>query len=384
MPRLSTTKTQRQALIVATVLAILVGAWFLKHYLILIIFAAIVAYLFSPIHFWLIRKGRSPGQAATLTFFVSLLAIIIPFIIVISVTVLQVEKVASTLSAGNYTVDLGKLGTEIINDINKMLTNIGLSAQITPEGIADALKTSIEKFSQNLLEGIIGSLSSIIGFITIAIIYIYVFISMLRHKNKIIETVYKLNPLGRDISKLYIERMGLMTKATVRGQFIIAICQGLESAIVLYIAGFHNLFYFFALLLTTLSVIPLGAGIVTIPIGIALILTGNIWQGVLVIANHLLIVTNIDNVLRPRLVPAQARLDPALMILAVFSGLAFFGFLGIVIGPVLMIVLVTTIQVYLEVFRGGPVVRDVRGGSSGPGLVTKLKKIVSRESDSPA
>jgi predicted PurR-regulated permease PerM len=81
-----------------------------------------------------------------------------------------------------------------------------------------------------------------------------------------------------------------------------------------------------------------------------MILTGNVWQGVLVIANHLIIVTNIDNVLRPRLVPRHARLDPALMILAVFAGLGMFGFFGIVLGPVLMIILLTTIQMYLEVF----------------------------------
>ena len=55
--------------------------------------------------------------------------------------------------------------------------------------------------------------------------------------------------------------------------------------------------------------------------------------------------------MRPKLVPSEARLDPALTLLSVFSGMAFFGFLGIVLGPVIMIVIVTTIQVYLEVFK---------------------------------
>jgi predicted PurR-regulated permease PerM len=99
-----------------------------------------------------------------------------------------------------------------------------------------------------------------------------------------------------------------------------------------------------------MSLIPLGAGIITIPIGIAMILTGNVTGGLIVIANHLLIVTNIDNVMRPKLVPKNARLDPALMILAVFSGLALFGFLGIVIGPIIMILIVTTFQIFNEVF----------------------------------
>ncbi len=65
-------------------------------------------------------------------------------------------------------------------------------------------------------------------------------------------------------------------------------------------------------------------------------------------------VTNIDNFLRPILVPRAARLDSALMLLAVFAGLAMFGAWGIVIGPVLMIVIVTTISVYLAVYKGVP------------------------------
>ena len=64
--------------------------------------------------------------------------------------------------------------------------------------------------------------------------------------------------------------------------------------------------------------------------------------------------TNIDNFLRPILVPREARLDSALMLLSVFAGIAMFGAFGIVIGPVLMIVIVTTISVYLAVYKGVP------------------------------
>jgi predicted PurR-regulated permease PerM len=75
---------------------------------------------------------------------------------------------------------------------------------------------------------------------------------------------------------------------------------------------------------------------------------GDIWQGIALIAGHILIVTNIDNVLRPKFVPDKARLDAALTILSVFAGIAMFGFLGIIIGPVVMIVITTTIQVYVS------------------------------------
>ena len=100
--------------------------------------------------------------------------------------------------------------------------------------------------------------------------------------------------------------------------------------------------------------IPLGSGIITIPFGIGMMLFGNVFGGIFVIAFHIIVVTNIDNFLRPILVPREARLDSALMLLSVFAGIAMFGAFGIVIGPVLMIVIVTTISVYLAVYKGVP------------------------------
>jgi predicted PurR-regulated permease PerM len=167
--------------------------------------------------------------------------------------------------------------------------------------------------------------------------------------------------------------MGAMVRGAVFGQFVIALAQGLAGAVSIYLAGFHEGFFIFAIMLTALSVIPLGGGIVSIPFGIGMILFGNVFGGIFVIAWHLIVVTNIDNVLRPILIPRQARLDSALMLLAVFAGITMFGFLGIVIGPVLMIVIVTTISVYLAVFKGVPIDDpDHEDEPKGPGPIARL------------
>jgi len=161
-----------------------------------------------------------------------------------------------------------------------------------------------------------------------------------------------MNPLGEEATDLYLAKMGAMVKGTVKGQFIIALIQGTLGATSIYIAGFHEAFFVFAILLIALSVIPLGSGIVTIPFGIGMMLFGHVAGGAFVVLFHLIGITNVDNFLRPILVPREARLDPALMLLSVFSGIAMFGFFGIILGPVLMIMIVTTIAVYLAVYKG--------------------------------
>jgi predicted PurR-regulated permease PerM len=98
------------------------------------------------------------------------------------------------------------------------------------------------------------------------------------------------------------------------------------------------------------SIIPLGAWVITMPIGLFLMATGHLWQGLIPILGNILIVGNIDNFLRPRLVSKQASLHPALVLIGLFAGLAQFGFLGVVYGPVFMVVLVTTLEVYREYY----------------------------------
>jgi predicted PurR-regulated permease PerM len=149
-----------------------------------------------------------------------------------------------------------------------------------------------------------------------------------------------------------------MTKGMVKGQFIIAFLQGLTDASLLAAGGLSDLFFFFLILLTAFSIIPLGGGVIAIPIGVVMLLTGHVWQGLLVIIGHIIIVTNIDNVLRPKLVPKDAKLDGALTILAVFAGIKIFGFLGIVIGPVLMIIITTTVKVFIDVFHSNKLVQE--------------------------
>jgi predicted PurR-regulated permease PerM len=212
--------------------------------------------------------------------------------------------------------------------------------------------TAAQNVGEWLLRTLQGAAGGAIGFITAAIIFLYVLISLISNRTEVLMLVRRLNPLGVEVTDLYLAKMGAMVRGAVRGQFIIAVIQGLLGAASIYIAGFHDAFFIIAIFLIALSVIPLGSGIVTIPFGIGMMIFGNVFGGLFVVLFHLIGITNVDNFLRPILVPREAKLDSALMLLSVFSGIAMFGFFGIVLGPVLMIMIVTTISVYLEVYKG--------------------------------
>jgi predicted PurR-regulated permease PerM len=368
---LKITQDQKRNLAIATAIATVGGIYFLKKYLLLIAFAAIVAFMFNPIFQKLLARGQSKSKAAGITLLITFIALLIPLGIILSLTIAQLVNLLNSIDTSSLTGDAGQLATNAIQMINTTLSNLGIDFQVSQEAIRSSLKTALENFSSALLS----SLGSIVGsfgaFVTSFIIYIYVFLSLLVNQDRIAGMFQNLNPLGKDINSLYKKRIEMMTKAMVRGQFIIAFVQGLTDTIFLYIAGFKSLFFFFLVILTILSIIPLGAGVIVFPIGFIMLLTGHIWQGLLLILGHMFIVGNEDNILRPKLVPKEARLDPALTMLSVFSGLAFFGFIGIVLGPVLMIVIVTTIEVYLEVYKN---IKKPEGPTETAGkLLKKLK-----------
>ena len=371
------TLSQKRALAIATAIALLFGAYFLRRYLILVVIAAIVAYLFTPVHNRL-RARFSVGLSTTLTVLAALATVVVPLSLLITVATFQVSRMLVGLADWAKTADLNALGDRGVELVNRLLSKLPFETPpITPDSLRAPVVTAAQNVGEWLLRTLQGAAGGAIGFITAAIIFLYVLISLLSNRAEVLMLIRRLNPLGVEVTDLYLAKMGAMVRGAVRGQFIIAVIQGTLGAISIYIAGFHDAFFIIAIFLIALSLIPLGSGIVTIPFGIGMMIFGNVAGGAFVVLFHLIGITNIDNFLRPILVPKEAKLDSALMLLSVFSGIAMFGFFGIVLGPVLMIMIVTTISVYLEVYKGVEMDSEPPPEEKKPRKWFKRKKVVA-------
>ena len=374
------TLTQKRALAVVTIVSLLFAAYFLRNYFVLIVVAAVGAYLFTPLFN---RFGRrlGSGLAATCTLLSALLVVIVPVGLLVVLAIVQISRMVTHVAGWVQRTNLGDLGNTTLQAVNQLLARVPfLHVTVTAESLRKTMATVSQKAGEWTLHFLQDTAGGLFGAVTSAIIFLYVFVALLTNREKLLTLIRQLNPLGDEVTDLYLRKMGSMVRGTVNGQFVIALCQGVAGAASIYVAGFHHGFFIFAILLTALSIIPLGGGIVTIPFGIGMIFYGNIIGGVFVVAWHLLVVTNLDNFLRPILVPRDARLNPALMLLAVFAGIAMFGPWGIVIGPVLMIVIVTTIDVYLAVYKGVEL-QESDDQDSKPGWATRWK---ARQAAKPA
>jgi predicted PurR-regulated permease PerM len=196
----------------------------------------------------------------------------------------------------------------------------------------------------NILVGVGQSLPRLFTNALVVLVVLYVFIS--RYKSPGKQEILEIVPFPTEITQLFLNKIDLMIKAMFKGTFLIAITQGLAMGLVFWLAGVPYVM-FFTLLSMFLSLVPLiGISLVAWPMGIILIISGNVFQGVFIIAAFLIFVAQIDTFLRPRLVPKDAQLNPALVILSVLGGLGVLGIVGALYGPVVMILLVTSVDVY--------------------------------------
>ncbi|OBK23566.1 AI-2E family transporter [Mycobacterium asiaticum] len=346
------TLTQKRALAIFTLVAVVFGAYFLRDYFVLIVVAAVGAYLFTPL-FNRFNKRLNTGLSATCTLLSALAIVIVPLALLVTLAIMQIARMVDSVAGWVKSNDLSTLGDKTLRLTNELLARLPFGHfTVSAETLRKAIVSAAQNAGQWLLHVLQNTAGSLATTITSAIIFLYVFVALLVHREKMRTLIAQLNPLGEEVTDLYLKKMGSMVRGTVNGQFVIAFCQGVAGAASIYLGGFHQGFFIFAIALTALSIIPLGGGILTIPFGVGMMLFGNIGGGIFVVLFHFIVVTNIDNFLRPVLVPRDARLNSALMLLSVFAGIRMFGPWGIIIGPVLMILIVTTIDVYLAVYKG--------------------------------
>ena len=174
------TPSQKRALGIATAFALLFGAYFLRRYLILVVIAAVVAYLFTPVYNRL-RTKLSAGMSTTLTVLTALATVVIPLSLLVTVATFQVSRMLASLATWAKTADLSALGQRGIDLVNGFLGKLPFKA---PAVTTDTLRTPVVTAAQNVGEWLLGTLQGAaggaIGFITAFVAALAVVQFMLR------------------------------------------------------------------------------------------------------------------------------------------------------------------------------------------------------------
>jgi predicted PurR-regulated permease PerM len=114
--------------------------------------------------------------------------------------------------------------------------------------------------------------------------------------------------------------------------------------------GVPNWLFWGALMIITAFIPVLGTPIVWVPAAVGLLLDGDTGRGVGLLIFGSTIVMNIDNVLRPRLMSGRSKVHPVMILIGVLGGLKIFGFVGMLVGPLILALLVAFIKFYEQAY----------------------------------
>ncbi len=313
---------------------------------ILLALAAVV--ISKPIYDWFLKRRWLHGKtkwATLLTILTDILLIAVPMILFFSAAFSQAQDLISQMLG----VQGGNSIQELLGSIESGLQRLpgGSNLQVDENQTTGALQNALTTIGNWLGSAAVSLGAALPSMFMGAIIAIAVIMALLPHYDHVSKsTLEELIPFPEQITKLYINKTKMMINAMFRGTFVIAFAQGAAMGLVLWIAGVPSVLFFTLLSMVSALLPVVGLSIVAVPIGVILLLDGQTWQGLWVLGAYLLVVQNIDVVLRPRLVPEGAYLNPALLLLGVFGGINLLGPIGALYGPVVMVLLVTSVSVY--------------------------------------
>ena len=168
--------------------------------------------------------------------------------------------------------------------------------------------------------------------------------------DNLISEMEETSPLGKKISSLYYRKTAAMVNSLVYGIFLVAVIQGVAMGFFYWLAGVEAVFLL-VLISIAFAILPVvGISYLTLFLAFIFILQGEYSSAAIVLFGFYGVVNWIDVLLRPRLISKEAYINFALVLLGILGGMLWAGFLGLFIGPTVLMLLVTTIQIYQEQF----------------------------------
>ena len=334
--------TREKTFFVITICAAFLGTFFLVYpYLQYLAFALLLTYMLHPLRRGIQRRFRNRRLVSLLLIVLILVAIILPIIYITSKLVVEIRTTVYIVTVSpNRHVYLEKIES-LIQRLTREPANLTV--------YKDRLIKQVEDFLLRAMPDFLGSLSEwLVGFFIMLFVMFYLF----QAGSGSFERVRALIPLAPNLKDKLIEEVKNVTWAVVYGQVMTALVQGFLGGLGFLIFGVPSpvLWGFIMILLSFLPLI--GTPIIWVPAGILLILSGATFRGIGLLVWGAVLVMNVDNFLKPRLISGKSNIHPIVVLLGVLGGLRLFGFIGLVAGPLILALLIALIRFYEEEYLG--------------------------------
>ena len=322
-----------------------------KALLVAFIISAILAHSFTPFYEKTLKfVGGRRGISAALVCLLVALIIFIPFILICILLYTEIQAVILNFSTNPDMIDgMISSANNIIHSINFAGTN-GFFQKINID--QQAVLSSLSNFYQYISILIQGAYKGILDLVIMTFVLFFCLFYLLIDGKRIVKKTIELSPLKDKYEKVLMDKFYSISRATIKGTFFLSVLQGFAGGLLFWATGVSSPVVL-AIIMTVTAIIPaIGTIFVWAPVGIVMILLGNVQAGIIIFAVGIFVIVPLDNVLRPKLVGDDTEMHPILILLSTLGGIEFFGIYGFFIGPLILSFCVALWEIYSLEFKG--------------------------------
>ena len=334
----SVMRLQKIFLLVLVVAITILFLVMIRRFLVSLILAGVFAAMARPFFVGLTERLRGrPRIAALITLLVLLLLIFVPFSAFLALVVAQAVDIAE--AAGPWISEQTARWEELLASAH----DLPVVGHLLPDEAAIASRVTDFAGTAGgfLVSNLQAATTGTVNLVLQLFVMLYALYFFLTDGPSILSRILYFTPLKAEEEGALIDRFVSVTRATIKGSILVGLIQGALAGAAFFVLGLPGA-AFWSTIMAVLSVIPvLGSGIVWAPAAVILMSTGRVVAGLGLAAWGLLLVSTVDNFLRPRFVGRDTKMHDLLVLLSTFGGLAMFGLVGFIIGPIVAALFLT-------------------------------------------
>ncbi|MBV6458928.1 MAG: putative transport protein [Fimbriimonadaceae bacterium] len=311
-----------------------------------LLWAIVLSVLLQPVY----RRFRdrwSENASALMAVFTALAAIIVPLGLVGALMFIQINELSHTLTStaapGENAFTIEHIAARVDEMARPLLERVGSNFSVA---------SYVEKNREELIRSVRGPITSAtIGFATgvfQVVIALLTMFFMLRDSHGLKAVALDVIPLPRERSEAILDRIVGTMRAVFVGIILVAVAQGTLAGLAYWGAGVPEPLIWTVATMILCAIPLLGSPIIYIPMSLLLMSQGKVWNGLFLLAFGLIVVSNLDNILRPFVIGARTGIHPIALFFSLLGGIFVMGPIGIMGGPVLLTFALAMIEIVRE------------------------------------
>ncbi|MBN1614158.1 MAG: AI-2E family transporter [Deltaproteobacteria bacterium] len=344
---MQTDRANNLLLVILLGLAILLFLLIMKPFFFPLFWAAVIASIFRPFYKWVNGKLKRPNLSSTIVLVLIILIIILPAGIVGSLLLTESLQIYQSLSIDSSQIEqnIQGLARSIIN--NPLFSSLHLKQSFWIEKFAGMTKGVLDYILKNLSALTQNTLAFFVKFA----VMLYALFFFIRDGQWFLDIAMRALPLSEDKERLLYERFAATARSTLKVTLLIGGIQGILGGLIFFATGIQGPIVWGVIMIFTAIVPAVGCSIIWAPAGILMLINGHIYEGVVILLFGMLIISSVDNVLRPILVGKDVQMHPLLIFLSTLGGIILFGISGFVVGPIITSLLIAIWGMYDQYYK---------------------------------